>query len=85
MHTEQKKSLKRATNVLDMQKLLNQTQEGVSLMKSNSLLIVNAMTLFLLQMIITGGLGIPGTRKERSTRRNTFVSFFFNTLIRFEP
>ena len=37
---------------------------------------LDSVTLFFFQMCITGGLGIPGSRKDRTTLRNVLVSLY---------
>ena len=66
---------------LDISKTMRVRQKNMIVLQSSTKEIagvlqttVNVMALFSFQMCIAGGLGIPGTRKERSTSRNAFVS-----------
>jgi len=54
--------------------LLGSVSPKIKVQYSSTVCLVNIKALCVLfQMCVTGGLGIPGTREDRSTSRNAFV------------
>ena len=54
---------------------IDRFHETLNIIAQKKMCIVNkCRSIFLLQMCIAGGLGIPGSARERTSSRNAFVS-----------